>query len=99
VEHVHGAAEFSGTFDYVTVRAVAQVGTLVSMSAPLLRPYGQMLFLKGKNYHNEMNSVATFQGYRLVKDYPLAECPLFSSPQDGHLLVMAKRHASKRHFA
>ncbi|NDL57890.1 16S rRNA (guanine(527)-N(7))-methyltransferase RsmG [Phytoactinopolyspora mesophila] len=41
-------------FDVVTARAVAKVGHLMTLSAPMLRPGGRLVALKGESVHEEL---------------------------------------------
>jgi 16S rRNA (guanine527-N7)-methyltransferase len=44
----------NASFDVVTARAVAKVGHLAALSAPLLRPGGRLVALKGESVHEEL---------------------------------------------
>jgi 16S rRNA (guanine527-N7)-methyltransferase len=46
------------TYDAVTARAVAKVSALVPLAAPLLRPFGRMLFIKGQRAEEELTEAA-----------------------------------------
>ncbi len=93
VERHSRSAAFHRVFDYVTARAVKKLAGLLKMSEPLLRPGGKMLFLKGKNFREEMDREFTKHRYD-VAVHPLSECPLYETAQDGHLLVVSKRPVS-----
>ncbi|CAN5225084.1 16S rRNA (guanine(527)-N(7))-methyltransferase RsmG [soil metagenome] len=61
VEVVRARAEevkFSPRLDQVTARAVSALGKLIPMTVPLVRPGGQLLFLKGASVHNEVDAAA-----------------------------------------
>ncbi len=77
-------------YDAVTARAVAPVSRLIQLSRPLLRTDGVMLFLKGKNYPDEVAGIKA--GLVTIEARPLRECGWFNSPQDGHLLVCRRTH-------
>lgn len=90
VERHNHSGRFHRVFDYVTARAVEKLTGLSEMSEPLLKGGGKMLFLKGKNFRDEIDREFTERKYA-VTVHSLSECPLYHSPQDGHLLVISKR--------
>lgn len=51
-------------FPYVTARAVGNLSTLLGWMAPLLRPKGQMLLLKGASVDSEIEAAKTNNLYR-----------------------------------
>ncbi|MCU0691331.1 MAG: 16S rRNA (guanine(527)-N(7))-methyltransferase RsmG [Polyangiaceae bacterium] len=53
VETLHGG-ELGGSFDVVTARAVAKLVVLVPLLAPLVRPAGRMLLIKGRRADEEL---------------------------------------------
>jgi 16S rRNA (guanine527-N7)-methyltransferase len=46
------------TFDLVTARALAGLPQLLVYAGPLMRPSGHALFLKGRNYRQELDAAA-----------------------------------------
>lgn len=53
-----GRGPLRGTFDAVTARALARLADLVPLAAPLLRPLGRMLFIKGQRADAELAEAA-----------------------------------------
>jgi len=53
VEALH-RSEVAGTFDVVTARAVAKLSALVPLVAPLVRPGGRLLLIKGQRADEEV---------------------------------------------
>jgi 16S rRNA (guanine527-N7)-methyltransferase len=53
VEALH-RSEVAGTFDVVTARAVAKLSALVPLVAPLVRPGGRLLLIKGQRADEEL---------------------------------------------
>ncbi|MBM4374854.1 MAG: 16S rRNA (guanine(527)-N(7))-methyltransferase RsmG [Deltaproteobacteria bacterium] len=53
-----GRGPKQGTFDAVTARAVAKLSALVPLAAPLLRPLGRMIFIKGQRAGDELSEAA-----------------------------------------
>lgn len=51
-------SELRGTFDVVTARAVARLLTLVPLAAPLARPGGRLLLVKGERAQEELTEAA-----------------------------------------
>lgn len=49
-----GAGELRGTFDVVTARAVARLNLLVPLTAPLAKPGGLVLLVKGQRAEEEL---------------------------------------------
>ncbi|MDX2025350.1 16S rRNA (guanine(527)-N(7))-methyltransferase RsmG [Microcella sp.] len=49
----------SGPFDQVTARAVSALAKLVPLTAPLVRPGGELIFLKGSRITDEMAAATT----------------------------------------
>ncbi len=49
-----GAGELRGTFDAVTARAVARLALLVPLTAPLAKPGGLLLLVKGQRADEEL---------------------------------------------
>jgi len=50
-----GRGPLRGSFDAVTARALAKLSDLVPLAAPLLRPLGRMLFIKGQRADEELS--------------------------------------------
>jgi 16S rRNA (guanine527-N7)-methyltransferase len=55
VEALH-RSEVAGTFDVVTARAVAKLSALVPLVAPLVRPGGRLLLIKGQRADEELTA-------------------------------------------
>jgi 16S rRNA (guanine527-N7)-methyltransferase len=62
VKCVHGRAEdlahlqeYRGSFDFVIVRAVSNLSTLIEVCTPFLKKNGQLLCLKGPDVTDEIN--------------------------------------------
>ncbi|HYP72824.1 MAG TPA: 16S rRNA (guanine(527)-N(7))-methyltransferase RsmG, partial [Microbacterium sp.] len=71
VEVVRGRGEeWKGgpVFDAVTARAVSALRTLIPLTAPLLRPGGELVLLKGANAGAEIDAAA-----KAIKKYRLAD--------------------------
>lgn len=79
--------QFSHYFDYVTARAVAPMDKLVKYSLPLLKPDGEMIFLKGKNYGKELNAVKNFK----KEIINILQLPNQDENQNG-VIVILKKH-------
>lgn len=69
VEVVRARAEESklnGTLDQVTARAVSALRTLIPLTAPLLRPGGELVLMKGAGVDNEISAAEkAMRKYRL----------------------------------
>lgn len=55
IEDCQQQALFEGGFDLVTARAVGRLSLLVAMAAPLLRPGGKLVAMKGPEVVEELN--------------------------------------------
>lgn len=71
----------TGLAEVITARALAPLDRLLALSAPLLRPYGKMIFLKGRDYRDELD-VAGADWRFDVLIFPSATDP------DGTILVI-----------
>jgi len=49
------AGPLRGSFDIVTARAVARLSELVPLTAPLVKPGGRLLLIKGQKANDELN--------------------------------------------
>lgn len=58
----------TGTFDFVTARAVSALRTLIPFTAPLLRDGGELALLKGMNAPAEIDAAA-----KQIKKYRLSD--------------------------
>ncbi len=57
----------AGPFDQVTARAVSALGKLVPLTAPLLRPGGELVLLKGARVSEEIEAAASvLRRYRVT---------------------------------
>ena len=56
-----------GTFDAVTARALASLDKLVPLAAPLLRPLGRRVFIKGQRADEELAAAASALRTRRVR--------------------------------
>ena len=77
-EKLSGQKEYKGQYDFVTVRAVADIQELIQLSAPFLRTGGKALFMKAKNTETEIAAAGrTAQKNKMVlaevHKYRLAE--------------------------
>jgi len=53
-------------FDQVTARAVSALKKLIPMTAPLVRPGGELIFMKGERVHDEIESaIAAIKKFHL----------------------------------
>ena len=80
-------------FDVVTARAVAPLGELIRLAAPLLTPTGSLLAWKRANdeWSAELSAAASFIGQSAIKVVPMNVNPL-----EGALLVRVTPHESER---
>ena len=92
---IHARAEdyrYEQGFDTVLSRAVASLGDLVRLSAPLLAPTGRMLAMKGKLAASELAEVDPPYTVRLVQTLQVPGatalrqivCIDHDTPQNGH---------------
>ncbi|MDR1453347.1 MAG: 16S rRNA (guanine(527)-N(7))-methyltransferase RsmG [Candidatus Margulisbacteria bacterium] len=77
-EKLNRQKEYQGQYDFVTVRAVAEIKELCQLAAPFLRPDGKALFMKAKNVETEISAAkraAARSGLSLldVSKYKLAD--------------------------
>ena len=54
--------------DQVTARAVAALSKLIPLTAPLLRPGGELLLLKGRSAENEISAAAKVIAKHRIQD-------------------------------
>ena len=80
-------------FDVVTARAVAPLGELIRLAAPLLTPTGSLLAWKRANdeWGAELSAAASFIGQSAIEVVPMNVNPL-----EGALLVRVTPHESER---
>ena len=80
-------------FDVVTARAVAPLGELIRLAAPLLTPTGSLLAWKRTNdeWGAELSAAASFIGQSAIEVVPMNVNPL-----EGALLVRVTPHESER---
>ncbi|QAY72622.1 16S rRNA (guanine(527)-N(7))-methyltransferase RsmG [Agromyces protaetiae] len=79
VEVLRARAEdtkLNGTFDQVTARAVSALRTLIPITAPLLRPGGELVLLKGAGVDGEIGSAE-----KAIRKYRV---------RDGEVLVLGE---------
>lgn len=82
-EKISKEKHLSGSFDYVTARAVSHLKDLITLSRPFLKKEGKMVFLKGKNFAKEMEEAS------LVQDWvDIFQLKTVSEDQDGVLLIL-----------
>ncbi len=62
-----------GGFDQVTARAVSALAKLIPLVAPLVKPYGELLFLKGARVHDEIDAAASVIRRHAVRDVEVLE--------------------------
>jgi 16S rRNA (guanine527-N7)-methyltransferase len=62
-----------GPFDQVTARAVSALGKLVSITAPLVRAGGQLIFLKGSRISEEITAASAVLRRHRVTDIEVLE--------------------------
>ncbi len=63
----------AGRFDQVTARAVSALTTLIPLVAPLVRPDGELLFLKGARVHDEVTAAAAAIRRHHLRDVQVVE--------------------------
>lgn len=83
-ENISSLEAFYKSFDFVTARAVSSLDSLISLSDPFLKQKGKMLFLKGRNYEEEITK-ASFGPWQFET------CSLSSvaENQDGVILLIS----------
>ncbi len=62
-----------GGFDQVTARAVSALTKLIPLVAPLVKPRGELLFLKGARVHEEIAAAASVIRRHAVHDVEVLE--------------------------
>lgn len=83
-EKLSSLKKFYKSFNYVTARAVSSLKDLVGLSKPFLKENGNMVFLKGRSYADEITAAAIEP--RQLKIHKLSS---FAESQDGVLLVIS----------
>ena len=63
----------AGRFDQVTARAVSALSKLIPLVTPLVRPEGELLFLKGARVHDEITAAASVMRKHRVHDVEVLE--------------------------
>ncbi len=77
-------ATSAGTFDVVTARAVAKLSKLLPLTAPLAKPNGLLLFIKGQRADEELAEAAkVLRGRRVTHEQTVAT-------STGRILVLRK---------
>lgn len=66
-------ARVAGPFDQVTARAVSALAKLVPITAPLVVPGGQLIFLKGSRISDEISAAAAVLRRHRVTDVEVIE--------------------------
>ncbi|KAB2879434.1 16S rRNA (guanine(527)-N(7))-methyltransferase RsmG [bacterium] len=83
-EEISSMKKFYNSFDYVTARAVSSLKDLVGLSKPFLKENGNMVFLKGRSYADEITAASVEpRQLKIHKLFSIAES------QDGVLLVIS----------
>ena len=80
-------------FDLITARAIAPLGELIRLAAPLLTPTGSLLAWKraSDEWNAELSAAASFIGQSAIEVIPVGATTL-----DGALLVRVTPHESER---
>ena len=80
-------------FDLITARAIAPLGELIRLAAPLLTPTGSLLAWKraGDEWGAELSAASSFIGTSAIEVIPVGAPAL-----DGALLVRVTPHESER---
>ncbi len=80
-------------FDLITARAIAPLGELIRLAAPLLTPTGSLLAWKraSDEWDAELGAAASFIGTSAIEVIPVSTTAL-----DGALLVRVTPHESER---
>ena len=79
-----------GTFDAVTARALARLSVLVPLAAPLLRPGGRMLFIKGQRASEELTEAGHVMRKSRVSHRETVDTPT------GKIVVLQSQTAERR---
>jgi 16S rRNA (guanine527-N7)-methyltransferase len=80
-------------FDVITARAIAPLGELIRLAAPILTPSGSLLAWKraGEDWEAELSSAASFIGSSAIEVISVNVAAL-----EGALLVRVTPHESER---
>lgn len=78
-------ARDAGPFDQVTARAVSALRTLVPITAPLVRPGGELLLLKGVRVEEEIAAAAKALQKHRVRDIEVLELGVGLLPEATRL--------------
>ena len=80
-------------FDVITARAIAPLGELIRLAAPLLTPTGSLLAWKraGNDWDAELSAASSFIGSSAIEVIPVTAVGLA-----GALLVRVTPHESER---
>ena len=78
--------KYSKQFDIITARAVAPLIELFQFSKPLIKPNGEMMFFKGKNFHDELNQLYDMKERTEQKIIFLSDIPFVSESQNGIII-------------
>jgi len=81
--------EFRSKFDFITCRAVGELDKLVTWSVPYLKDGGEMLFLKGRRYAEELQKNIKNV---TIRTYLLDDLD-FLQEKHGGVLIEAKKRA------
>lgn len=90
-------AQGSGVrFDVITARAIAPLGELIRLAAPLLTPTGSLLAWKraGGDWDAELSAASSFIGSSAIE-----VAPVHAAGLAGALLVRVAPHESERESA
>ncbi len=77
---------FSSHFDVITARAVAPLNDLFRISAPLMKPDGEMFFFKGKNYLQEFADLKRIEKNITVNVFPMISLPFVPKSHNGVII-------------
>lgn len=83
---MHGP-QHPGSADVLSARAMAPLGDLLSLAAPYLHPNSTILFLKGKDYENELAKVADSWSFDVLS---------FASETDPEGRVLNLRNVARK---
>lgn len=80
-------------FDLITARAIAPLGELIRLAAPILTPTGSLLAWKraGEGWDAELSTASSFIGSSAIEVIPVNVAAL-----EGALLVRVTPHESER---
>ncbi len=81
-------SEVAGTFDVVTARAVAKLAMLVPLVAPLVRPGGRLLLIKGQRADEELAAAKSALGKHGIRHETTVGTPT------GRVVVLRRSEAT-----